>query len=177
MRRCFLLLCAMTFAVVAVGAERNDNQGAGAKTAPDLDLNGVWRGFVVKGKGEQPDRGSVHLQLTIKDNRISAKRLDGEGGPLGNGTYTITVGRFYLIDATETRSRGKSRSYQGICKFGPDLMKWCTATPGNPRPTDFETKGHPPQKDDGMGGKDAAHASCVPHRTGDETPCGLGRQA
>jgi hypothetical protein len=39
MRRCFLLLCAVAFAVVAVGAERTDNQGAGAETAPDLDLN------------------------------------------------------------------------------------------------------------------------------------------
>jgi uncharacterized protein (TIGR03067 family) len=140
-RRYFLLLCVLAFAIVAVGAERTDNLGAGAKTAPDLDLNGVWRGFVVKGKGEQPDRGSVHLELTIKGDRISAKRLDGEGGSLGNGTYTITVGRFYMIDATEARSRGKGRTYQGICKFGPDLMKWCTATPGNPRPTNFETKG------------------------------------
>ena len=109
MRLCFLLLCALAFVVVAVGAERTDNGGAGAKTAPDLDLNGVWRGFVVKGKGEQPDRGSVHLELTIKGNSISAKRLDGEGGSLGNGTYMIAVGRFYMIDATEARSRGKGR--------------------------------------------------------------------
>ena len=81
MRRCFLLLCAMAFAVVAVGAERTDNQGAGAKTAPDLDLNGVWRGFVVKGKGEQPDRGSVHLELTIKGNRIGASVWTGRAVP------------------------------------------------------------------------------------------------
>jgi hypothetical protein len=141
MRRYFLLLCAMTFAVAAVGAEKTDNRGAGAKTAPDLNLNGVWKGFVVAGKGEQPDRGSVHLELTIKGNSISAKRLDGDGGSLGEGTYKITVGRSYLIDATEVRSRGKPRTYQGICKFGPDLMQWCTATPGNPRPTNFETKG------------------------------------
>ena len=59
---------------------------------------------------------------------------------MGNGTYAITVGRFYMIVATEARSRGKA-SVPGICKFGPDLMKWCTATPGNPRPTNFETKG------------------------------------
>ena len=81
----------------------------------------------MKGKGEQPDRGSVHLELTIKGSRISAKRLDGEGGSLGNGTYTITVGRFYLIDATEARGHGKAHTNQGICTFGPDLMKWASA--------------------------------------------------
>ena len=128
-------------AALAIGAEKAAEQGAGAKNASRPDLNGVWQGFVVEGKGEQPDQGPTHLELTIKGNRISSNRLDGEGGSLGNGTYTITVGRFYLIDATESRSRGKGRTYQGICKFGPDLMKWCTATPGNPRPTNFETKG------------------------------------
>jgi hypothetical protein len=45
------------------------------------------------------------------------------------------------MDATETRKRAKPKSYQGICAFGPDLMKWCVATPGNPRPATFETKG------------------------------------
>jgi hypothetical protein len=131
----------VTLVVAALGAEGTSQQGTTAKPSADLDLNGVWRGFVVYGKGEQPNRGSVRLELTVKGNHISARRLDGQGDSLGQGTYKITVGRFYMIDATEIRPHGKGRTYQGICKFGPDLMKWCTATPGNKRPTDFETKG------------------------------------
>jgi hypothetical protein len=153
------LLFLAIVAGLAAGAENTGNRAAGAKTAPkaksppdakkssgektapDLDLNGVWRGFVVEGKGEQPNRGSVHLQLTIVGNRIAAQRLDGQGGSLGQGVYQIATERFYLMDATEVRARGKGRTYLGICKFGPDLMKWCVATPGNKRPADFETKG------------------------------------
>lgn len=81
------------------------------------------------------------MELTIKGNHISAQRLDGQRGFLGEGTYNITVGQFYLIDATEIRTQGKARTYEGICKFGPDLMYWCVANPGIKRPTDFETKG------------------------------------
>jgi len=140
MRCCLFFLFAAAIAVAAVGAERAQNRDADAKTAPNLDLNGLWRGFVVEGKGEKPNRGPVHLELTIKGDHITAQRLDGQPAPLGEGTYKITVGRYYLIDATETRGRGKPRTYLGICAFAPDTMKWCVATPGNPRPTDFETK-------------------------------------
>jgi hypothetical protein len=143
MRYCLFLLAAITAAgaAPAAAAEKSGERGAGAKAAADLDLNGVWRGYVVEGKGEQPNRGNVHLELTIKGNHITAQRLDGDAGSLGQGMYRITVGRFYLMDATELRGRAKGRTYQGICRFGPDLMKWCVATPGNRRPTDFETKG------------------------------------
>lgn len=146
--RCSLLgLCAMAMAAVAMGAEKTGDRGTGtkpsaaAKTAPNLNLDGVWQGFVVEGKGEQPDRGTVHLELTIQGDRITAQRLDGGGSSLGQGTYRISPGRYYLIDATTARTRGKPQVYQGICTFGPNLMKWCTATPGTKRPTDFETKG------------------------------------
>jgi hypothetical protein len=141
MGRCYTLLFAMTIAVVAAAAEKSGNRGTDAKTTPDINLNGIWRGFVVYGRGEQPNRGSVHLELTIKGNQITAQRLDGQGGSLGQGTYTISTERFYLLDATESRTRGKRGTYLGICKFGPDLMQWCVATPGNQRPTDFQTKG------------------------------------
>ena len=89
----------MAIAAAAAGAEKPGDRGAGAKTsagtktAPDLNLDGVWRGFVVEGKGEQPDRGSVHLELTIQGDRITARRLDGGGSPLGQGTYKIAPGR------------------------------------------------------------------------------------
>jgi hypothetical protein len=141
MRHQMLLFAVFAGLALVVNAAHGADRAAGAASASDLDLNGVWRGYVVDGKGEQPDRGSVHLELTVKGNHISARRLDGSAGPLGEGTYKITVGRYYLIDAVETRSGGKPRTYLGICAFGPDLMRWSVSTPGNKRPTTFETKG------------------------------------
>ncbi len=158
MKRCMVLLSVLAIAVVAVGAEKNTNRAAPEKKggstasanakgtgekAADLDLNGLWRGYVVEGKGEQPNRGSVHLELVIKGNQIVSQRLDGQGGPLGQGIYKITTtDKVYEMDAKEaTKGKGKPRTYMGIVRFGPDLMKWCVATTGNPRPTDFETKG------------------------------------
>jgi hypothetical protein len=146
MKRSFLLLLALNVAAVAMAADGGVSRSAGAKgqtpaAAADLNLDGVWRGFVVAGKGEHPNSGTVHLELTIRGKRIVAQRLDGQGGPLGQGTYTMTTARYYQMDATESRSRGKPRSYLGICAFGPDLMRWCVAPSGNGRPTTFETKG------------------------------------
>jgi hypothetical protein len=141
MKHSAVFLLAWTFAIMAGAAEKSGRQGAGAKSAPEVDLNGVWRGFVVEGKGDQPDQGPVHLELTIKGNRITAQRLDGGGSPLGQGTYRITTGRVNTIDAMESRGRGKPRLYLGICQIDPDLIRWCVATPGNKRPADFQTRG------------------------------------
>ncbi|NUQ62824.1 MAG: hypothetical protein HUU20_10065 [Pirellulales bacterium] len=131
----------LAIAAAAVGAEKAADRSAGEKTSPSVNLDGVWRGFVVEGKGELADRGSVKLELTIKGNRISAERLDGEQGFLGQGTYRIRTGKPMMMDGTETRNRGKGRSYLGICEIEADTIQWCVATPGNKRPKDFETKG------------------------------------
>lgn len=126
---------------LAFAGEKTGARTAAEKASASPDLDGVWRGFVVEGKGEQPDRGSVHLELTIQGNRISAQRLDRERGPLGQGTYRIKPGKVTLMDGIEGRTRSKSRTYQGICEIEADSIQWCVATPGNKRPKDFETKG------------------------------------
>jgi uncharacterized protein (TIGR03067 family) len=115
---------------------------AGADDAPAEvpKLDGVWRGFTVLGKGENPDRGPVHLELTIKGDHIDAKRLDGQSLPMTEGTYTIVPGKPMQMDGTETNARGRKRVYLGICELTGDTLKWCVATPRNERPTDFETK-------------------------------------
>jgi uncharacterized protein (TIGR03067 family) len=110
------------------------------KDAPLPNLDGVWRGFAVEGKGEKPDRGPVHLELTIQGNRISAKRLDGQRLDVTEGTYKLTPGKPMQMDGTEIRERGKPRTFLGICELEGDTLKWCVATPRNPRPTEFETK-------------------------------------
>lgn len=160
MRRVVFFCGCVAIGVAALAAETRKPQAAagkpsGAKASADakrvpgrdeksagLDLNGVWRGWVVEGKGENPNRGATHLELTINGNQIVGKKLDGEGSPLGQGTYTIKTENLYLMDATETGKRGKPKVYLGIVRFGPDLMRWCVSTPGNKRPAEFETKGN-----------------------------------
>lgn len=136
MRRFVVAALAWTLAGVALAAPKDDES-----KASEINLDGVWRGFVVEGKGEQPDRGPTHLELTIKGDHISAQKLDGEAGPLGEGSYKIKSGRLTFLDATEIRTEGKRRTYLGICKATPDELRWCVATPGSRRPAVFQSRG------------------------------------
>jgi uncharacterized protein (TIGR03067 family) len=139
------IFCAwLVMAAVAAWAAAADNsgqRGPSDKTSSGPNLDGVWRGFVVYGKGEQSNRGTVHLELTIQGNHIRAQRLEPQRSSLGQGVYKITSGRPQVMDATEQGTRGKPKTYLGICTFAPDTIKWCVATPNNPRPTSFESKG------------------------------------
>lgn len=139
MRCCFLILAMMSFTIVALGAPKKGDQGPDAKTAPSLD--GVWRGFVVDGKGERPDRGQTHLELTIQGDRITARRLDGGALPITQGIYRMLPGKISLMDATEMRDRAKGKVFQGICRLETDMLAWCVSTPGARRPRTFETRG------------------------------------
>lgn len=142
MLRWLVVVLAITACTGAVAAEKPGDRGAPPNSTTDPVLDGVWQGFVVNGRGEQPDRGNVHLELTIKGHQIVSRRLDAQGGTLGQGTYTISPNKtLWLLDATEARKGGKGRTYLGICTFAPDTMRWCVSTPGNARPTTAETKG------------------------------------
>jgi uncharacterized protein (TIGR03067 family) len=128
-------------AALAAGAEKAPTGGGGASGSSNSDLNGVWRGLVVEGRGDDPNRGRTPLELTIYGNHIWARRLDGGGGSLGEGNYQISAGRPLLMDAAEMRAQGKGRIYQGICAMEADVLKWCVSSPGNKRPSEFQTKG------------------------------------
>jgi uncharacterized protein (TIGR03067 family) len=135
MRTRLIAAVALLFALVSLGAQKASDSAA------EPDLNGIWRGYVVEGRGEQPDRGTTHLELTIKDHQITAQRLDGEAGPLGEGTYKIKLGKLLQMDATQTSSQGKRLLYLGICKLEDGQLHWCVATPRNRRPAQFQTRG------------------------------------
>lgn len=105
-----------------------------------LNLDGVWQGFAVEGRGEHPDRGPVHLELSIRDNRVVAKRLDGQALPINRGTLQIRAGQPVRLDGIATAASGRTQSYLGICELVGDTLKWCVATPRNPRPVVFATQ-------------------------------------
>jgi uncharacterized protein (TIGR03067 family) len=117
--------------------------------APDKDavkaelkkLEGVWEGYAVDGKGETPDRGPVHLRLTITDTKISAVDLGNANKDMGTGTYTIDPARpVKEIDATGVVLPGKrERTYPGIYELDGDTLKWCVDNRAKERPTEFRT--------------------------------------
>lgn len=114
-----------------------------ADEKPDLKAyQGHWVGFTVEGKGERPDRGPVNLDLVITDNAIKAAQLKaGEKQDLGEGTFELTIKDGVIsVDAKRTSRPGAGQVYAGIWKVDGDTLTWCTGTPRNPRPTEYETK-------------------------------------
>jgi uncharacterized protein (TIGR03067 family) len=108
--------------------------------SPDFKaLQGVWRGWVVEGKGKRIDEGFVNVELTIKGDTIVAKSLGGmKDGPLGEGTYQLSVaGDKKIMDGTRTVNPSKGKSYLGICELEGDTLRWCVANPGLDRPTEM----------------------------------------
>jgi len=137
---CGLGLFLAVAAALVFGVYQARAQDKAGSSGPNL--NGVWQGFVVEGKGENPNRGQTHLELTIKDNQITAQRLDGDRGSLGQGVFKLAPGPrgAFLMDALEVRTRGKPRAYQGIALLNADEFRWCVGSASR-RPANFETKG------------------------------------
>lgn len=129
----FALMAVMVAGTVLAGEDAKKDEAV-----PKLD--GVWTGFTVEGKGENPDRGPVHLKLTIKGDHVDAERLDGQQLPMKEGTVKLVPGTPMQMDGSETNPRGRVRTYLGIAELSGDTLKWCVSTPNNPRPTEFETK-------------------------------------
>jgi uncharacterized protein (TIGR03067 family) len=104
-------------------------------------LIGTWRGYVVVGKGEQPDRGPVHLELTITRDRIKAIQFQGgEEVDLGEGTFEMQLEPSpRVLDAQKKLANPNRREeWLGIYELQGDTLKWCVAR--RTRPQVFETR-------------------------------------
>lgn len=108
-------------------------------------LAGTWEGYVVDGRGENPNRGPVHLRLVISGNQMSAYDLSGpdKGTPLGTGTYRVgSSSPLAELDATGVVLPGKrARTFIGVYEVDGDTLKWCVDNRGKQRPTEFRTAG------------------------------------
>ncbi len=101
-------------------------------------LSGVWVGFAVEGKGENPDRGPVNVELTITPEVIQGRELRGDKViDHGEGSYQIDPAVIPpLLDAT--RNGARRESWLGIFSLEGDTLKWCVGR--RQRPSEFETK-------------------------------------
>ena len=102
-------------------------------------LAGTWQGFVVNGKGENPNAGPVKLEVTITGDKMTAKDLQAGNKSMGEGSYKLDIAK-KTIDPTGTAGPEKGKSYQGIYSLEGDTLKWCVGNPGDARPTQFVTK-------------------------------------
>lgn len=104
-------------------------------------LVGVWKGFTVEGKGENPDRGPVKLEMTITERVIRGIQIrDKERIDHGEGEYTLNLGASpHHLDAVKTIGQGRTQSFVGVYKLEGDTLHWCVS-PQKVRPESFETK-------------------------------------
>lgn len=104
-------------------------------------LLGTWRGYVVEGKGEQPDRGPVHLELTITRDRMRAIQFQGgQEVDLGEGTFELQPDRSPgVLDAQKRLANPNRREvWLGIYQLQGDTLKWCVGR--RTRPATLETR-------------------------------------
>jgi uncharacterized protein (TIGR03067 family) len=82
-------------------------------------LQGVWTGWVVEGRGDDPRQRRTRVELTIKGNTIRA--VEDGSRDLGTGTFTLRSTREgKQMDATRTTGRGSApgATYLGIFLAG-----------------------------------------------------------
>jgi len=101
---------------------------------------GVWKGFAVEGKGENPDRGPVKLEITITDRTMHGIQVKGsERMDHGEGQYILDLAVDpRRLDGVQVNERGRKREYIGIYTLEGDTLKWCVS-PQRTRPETFET--------------------------------------
>lgn len=103
---------------------------------------GVWRGWIVNGRGENPNSGQMEIELTVEGNRITGKELGTRRAPegIGGGTFVSTGdGRSGNLDAEGTSGPQDGRSFQGIYEFDGEVLKWCVSNRGRQRPQTMAT--------------------------------------
>lgn len=110
--------------------------------AENSRLSGIWRGWVVRGRGENPNEGEMEVELTVEGNRITGRELGTQraSGGLGGGTFTMTGnGNSGNLDADGTEGPQDGRSFMGIYELQGDTLRWCVSNRGRQRPTAMAT--------------------------------------
>ena len=106
-------------------------------------LAGVWKGWIVHGRGENPNAGEMEIELTVEGNRMTGREQGTRRGPaegLGSGTFTMTGnGKTGNIDTDGTSGSQDGRHSMGIYELDGDTLKWCVTQRNRVRPTTMVT--------------------------------------
>jgi len=119
------------------------NSTTGRGDSNSSRLAGVWKGWVVHGRGEKPNEGEMEIELTVDGNRMTGRELGTKRGPaegLGAGTFTMTGnGKTGNIDTDGTSGSQDGRHSMGIYELEGDTLKWCVTQRNRVRPTTMAT--------------------------------------
>jgi uncharacterized protein (TIGR03067 family) len=135
-------------AAIALAAFADDEDVAKREEKPkDVDkakdadkLLGTWHGYVVTGRGEDPNNGPLKLELVITSDKIAAKDLRSDES-LGEGPYKLAADKTPKeLDATGKVKERRSTTYLGIYSLDGDTLKWCVENGGKDRPTELATR-------------------------------------
>lgn len=118
--------------------------GSGRSSSPaGAGLEGVWRGWVVRGRGEDPNSGEMEVELTIRGGQIDGRELGTNRAPqggLGSGTFTMAGdGTSGTLDAVQTSGPESGRNYMGVYEFDGDTLRWCVTGRNRQRPQTMAT--------------------------------------
>lgn len=130
----------------AAGRRSNSSNRTDRPTASNAALqnrlSGTWRGWVVEGRGENPNSGQMQMELRVEGNRIVGREVGTNRAPqgLGDGTFVIAGdGNSGTLDAVSTSGQHSGRSYAGIFQLDGDTLRWCVNNRNGERPAEFET--------------------------------------
>ena len=115
-----------------------------ARAEPAARLQGTWQGWVVDGRGENPNTGHMQMELRIEGQRMVAREIGTSRAPggLGDGTFVVGgTGDSGTLDAVATSGQHPGKEYPGIFELEGDTLRWCVNNHNRQaqRPAAFET--------------------------------------
>lgn len=116
----------------------------GQKPIPIPVKPGLWRGWIVDGRGEDPNNGMMQVELLIVGNTIAGREVTPQGGStapnLGVGTFVMAGNsQAGYLDALYTGGPHAGRQCLGIFRTQGRELHWCVSNRTGQRPDGFAT--------------------------------------
>lgn len=120
----------------------SNSRVANSDRALQSRLAGTWRGWVVDGRGENPETGHMQMELRVENQRMFGRELGTQRAPqgLGDGEFTVAgTAEAGTLDAVATTGQHAGREYPGIFRLEGDTLHWCVNNRQGSRPSEYET--------------------------------------
>jgi uncharacterized protein (TIGR03067 family) len=124
------------FAAAVESRQESMKPGGAASNTP-----GLWRGYIVNGRGQNPNSGSP-IELLISGNRIAGHEAGKPGAApnLGVGTFAMSGNsKAGFLDAQYVEGPQSGVVCLGIFRMEGDTLHWCASNRDGYRPTEFNT--------------------------------------
>jgi len=120
-----------------------DAKAEAAKLVGVAPITGLWRGWLVDGRGENPNGGTMQIELAITADRIAGREVGPKGDSppdLGVGSYSQTGNvRGGYLDALYIGGPHAGQLCLGIFRLENDVLYWCASNRTGTRPNEFIT--------------------------------------